>query len=442
MQTDNEQKYTQTLEWLYNRLQAFHRVGAAAYKPGLHTTLNLCRAFGDPHKRLRTIHIAGTNGKGSTAHTLAAVLQLAGYKTGLYTSPHLMDFAERIRIDGQCIAHADVLDFTDRFKALPAYRDGSLDPSFFELATVMAFEYFERQHIDLAVIETGLGGRLDSTNVITPLVSVITNISLDHTALLGNTPAAIAAEKAGIIKPDVPAVIGEADRETRPVFTAAAEKAGAPLFFAQDRKWFPSYGPDGAGRIAYKDTPYGNITAALAGDGQQFNTATILQTVEVLRKYTDLRISDSAVRGGFEKVVELTGLAGRWQKLAEKPCIICDTGHNPGAWQYLGPQLSDLAAKGTLHIVLGFVSDKDISHIVPSLPVSARYYFVRPDTPRAADSTAVAAAAGAHGIKGTAFPPVKAGWEAARQTALAADTIFVGGSNFVVADFLKVFRPS
>lgn len=429
--------YNDTLEFLFNRLQAFHRVGAAAYKPGLHTTLALSEAFGNPHTGLRTIHVAGTNGKGSTAHTLAAILQASGLKVGLYTSPHLLDFNERIRVNGKPISHEDVIDFARRFKALPAFQDGTVDPSFFELATVMAFEYFKRAAVDVAVIEVGLGGRLDSTNIISPDLCIITNISLDHCALLGDSTAAIAAEKAGIIKPGVPVVISEADSDTRPVFEKTAKTVGAPIIFAQDSPAFSRYetAPDS---ILYKDTFCGDLRSQLTGEGQWHNANGILHALTELKRL-GYNISDKAVAEGFAHVVELTGLMGRWQQVGQNPAVICDTGHNPGAWQYTGPRLKSLKT-GHMHMVIGFVGDKDIAHIIDYLPREATYYFVQPDTPRAAASTAVAAEAARHGISGITYPDVKSGWQAAHAAATPEDTVFVGGSNFVVADFLKTFQ--
>lgn len=431
-------EYNTILEFLFNRLQAFHRVGAAAYKPGLHTTLALSHAFGDPHAGLRAIHIAGTNGKGTTAHTLAAILQASGLKTGLYTSPHLLDFNERIRVNGKPIGHAEVIDFARRFSKLPEFADGTLDPSFFELATVMAFEHFRREQTDVAVIETGLGGRLDSTNIISPDLCVITNISLDHCALLGDTTRAIAAEKAGIIKAGVPVIIGEADTDTRPVFEDTAAKARAEIVFAQDTPAFGKFEirPDA---IIYPETPWGEIRSELTGDGQWHNANTIMHALQTLgrRGYS---ISAEAVHTGFANVCRMTGLMGRWQLLRRtSPAVICDTGHNPGAWQYTGPRLKSLKCAG-LHIVLGFVGDKDISHIIDYLPRQARYYFVQPDTPRAARASDVAAEAARHGIAGQVYPDVKSGWLAALAAATDPDdVIFVGGSNFVVADFLTYF---
>lgn len=427
--------YDKTLEFLFNRLQAFHRVGATAYKPGLHTTLNLSAAFGSPHVGLRTIHVAGTNGKGSTAHTLAAVLQASGLKVGLYTSPHLLDFNERIRVNGVPIAHEAVVDFASRFRNLSAFVDGSIDPSFFELATVMAFEHFRRERVDVAVIETGLGGRLDSTNVITPDVSVITNISLDHTALLGSTTAEIAAEKAGIIKSGVPVVIGEADGDTRPVFVSKAAATGSPLVFAEDDRVYADYDLH-TDHIVYRGTPWGDVSSELIGEGQWHNANTVMAVLRELERQ-GYPITADAVCQGFAHVTSMTGLMGRWQKISDSPCVICDTGHNPGAWQYTGPRLAAIGAD-KLHIVLGFAADKDISAIAGYLPVGAHYYFVQPDTPRAAAAADVAAKAAAHGLCGPSFDTVARGWHAACAAADADSTIFVGGSNFVVADFLKV----
>lgn len=428
--------YSETLDFLYNRLQAFHRVGATAYKPGLHTTLALSGLFGNPHDGLRCIHVAGTNGKGSTAHLLASVLQCAGYRVGLYTSPHLLDFGERIRVNGQQIDHRNVIDFTERFLALPQYRDRQIDPSFFELATVMAFEHFRRENVDIAIIETGLGGRLDSTNIITPEVSVITNISLDHTALLGDTPQAIAAEKAGIIKAHIPAVVGEADGAVRKVFEDRGAAVGASVIFAGDSTAFTDVSTSILGNTYY-GTRYGELFCPLSGIYQQHNVNTVLHVLPLLDKFP---IRKADVAEGLAHVNRLTGLTGRWTVADNYPTVIYDTGHNPGAWQYIGPRLQKICDgnKGSVHIILGFVSDKDITHILDHLPHNARYYFVQPDTPRAASAQSVAATAATYGIDGLVFDNITDGWEAAKKAAGTHDTIFVGGSNFVVADLLTV----
>lgn len=423
--------YKQTIDYLFNQLPVFQNKGAGAYKPGLDTVTALSAMFGEPHKRLKTIHVAGTNGKGSTAHTLAAVLQSAGYKTGLFTSPHLLDFRERIRIDGEMIGEDEVTAFVESYLS----RADGLQPSFFELTTVMAFDYFARHGVDIAVIEVGLGGRLDSTNIITPLLSVITNISLDHTALLGNTLELIAGEKAGIIKPGVPVVIGE-DSGVRDVFSAKAGETGSEIIFAEDRAMF-----DGIVKtplsITYKSTPWGDIEGELTGDCQTKNTATILTS---LKKLSELGVKFTAgdVRRGFASVCSLTGLMGRWFKVSDEPLTICDTGHNPGGWQYLSQQLRDL--KSRLHMVIGFVSDKDVSSILGMMPRDARYYFVRPSVERGLDANTLKNKAMAHGLEGRAFDSVAEGYEKALSEAEEGDMIFVGGSTFVVADLLTLLK--
>lgn len=427
--------YQQTLDFLYTRLAAFHRVGAAAYKPGLDTTVRLSEAFGNPHRRFRTIHVGGTNGKGSVSHTLAAILARAGYRVGLYTSPHLVDFPERIRVNGQPITRDAVVDFVERFRTL----DIDADPSFFELATVMAFDWFARQNVDVAVIEVGLGGRLDSTNIITPDLCVITNISLDHMAILGDTRPLIAAEKAGIMKVGVPVVIGEDDDEVRPVFNQVGQDVGAPVIYAtqsgQMLDWRLRDDSEGDSRPFVVTRDYGRFTGDLSGDCQQRNAATILTAVDALRD-KGYRITADAVAEGFANVTADTGLMGRWMRVGDKPLTVCDTGHNCGAWQYLGPRLAKIAAGRTLHMVIGFVSDKDLDAIFPYMPRNARWYFVQPSTPRAARASAVSAKAAAYGLSGECYDSVKAGYDAARDSAADSDTIFVGGSTFVVADLL------
>ena len=423
--------YKQTIDYLFNQLPVFQNKGAGAYKPGLDTVTALSAMFGEPHKRLKTIHVAGTNGKGSTAHTLAAVLQSAGYKTGLFTSPHLLDFRERIRINGEMIGEDEVTTFVGSYLS----RADGLQPSFFELTTVMAFDHFARHGVDIAVIEVGLGGRLDSTNIITPLLSVITNISLDHTALLGNTIELIAGEKAGIIKPGVPVVIGE-DSGVRDVFSAKAGETGSEIIFAEDRAMF-----DGVVKtplsITYKSTPWGDIEGELTGDCQTKNTTTILTA---LKKLSELGVKFTAgdVMRGFSRVCSLTGLMGRWFKVADEPLTICDTGHNPGGWQYLSQQLRDV--KSRLHMVIGFVNDKDVSSILGMMPGDARYYFVRPSVERGLDANALKDKAMAHGLEGRAFDSVAEGYEKALSEAEEGDMIFVGGSTFVVADLLTLLK--
>ena len=406
----------------------FQKIGAEAYKPGLDTVKTLSSAFGNPHKRLRTIHIAGTNGKGSTAHTLAAILQSAGYRVGLFTSPHLIDFRERMRINGVMISEADVIDFIERFRKL----DLACKPSFFELTTVMAFEWFAKSDIDLAVIETGLGGRLDSTNIIDPDLCVITNISFDHVALLGNSLTQIASEKAGIIKENVPVVIGEAeDSDVKNVFIETAAAHHSPLTFAQDIHPFSCYHfvHDG---ILYKDTPFGDIVGELSGECQTKNAATILTAIINLLKL-GWKIKSEDVKNGFANVTEITGLTGRWMVTCQHPRIICDTGHNIGGWKYLSETLNTISG---LHMIIGFVNDKDVSGILSIMPKDAKYYFTKASVARAMDEKILAGLASEAHINGSVYTSVTEAVSAAKKMAKKNDTIFIGGSTFVVADYL------
>ena len=421
--------YDEAINFLYTQLPMFQRMGANAYKPGLDTSIALDKAFGNPHSRFPSIHIAGTNGKGSTAHTLAAILQSAGYKVGLYTSPHLVDFRERIRINGEMISHSAVVDFVNRYRALQL----DCQPSFFELTMTMAFEYFAKEKIDIAVIETGLGGRLDSTNIISPILSIITNISFDHTAFLGDTLTAIASEKAGIIKRNIPVVVGEASGDVKQLFLDKSIEMNSPIKFADENKAFSSaeLTPDG---YLYHNTPFGNITGELTGECQQKNTATILSAIEQLR-LIGWEITPDAVKQGFANVCNLTGLAGRWMELQQSPRVVCDTGHNVGGWEYLSRQLSQV--EGKLHMVIGFVTDKDISHILDLMPHNATYYFTRAEIPRALSADEVKAIALAKGLKGEAYATVAEAYQKAIISASATDTIFIGGSTFVVADLLS-----
>lgn len=377
-----------------------------------------------------TVHIAGTNGKGSTAHTLAAILQSAGYRTGLYTSPHLVDFRERMRVDGEMITEREVVDFVNKYNDMAL----QLSPSFFELTMAMAFDFFRRREVDVAVIETGLGGRLDSTNIIQPILSVITNISFDHTALLGNTLEAIASEKAGIIKRGVPAVIGEAAGSVRKVFEEKAASEWAPVTFACDSHEICSV-DDIAGHPVYTTRSFGTFAGELSGEWQTRNAATILESVHALSA-CGLSIPQQAVAEGFGAVCALTGLAGRWMTIAESPLTICDTGHNTGGWQYLAPRISSLP--GTKHLILGFVNDKDISGILRLAATvrDARFYFTRASVERALPPESVAVAAGAEGLRGTCHESVTDAYKAALAAAGEGDSIFVGGSTFIVADLL------
>lgn len=420
--------YNEAIDFLYNQLPMFQRVGAPAYKPGLETCLKLSDAFGNPHNKFKSVHIGGTNGKGSTAHTLAAIMQSAGYKVGLYTSPHLIDFRERIRINGEMIPKYAVSDFVDRFRRM----DLDCSPSFFELTMVMAFEYFAIENVDIAMIEVGLGGRLDSTNIISPEMCVITNISFDHMQFLGETLEAIAGEKAGIIKPGIPVVIGEASGKIKEVFERKAKEVHAPIVFADELKLFSSYriADDG---IYYQGTPSGDIKGVLTGEYQLKNTATIFSAVKQLISQGWV-VSDDAVRNGFAHVDSLTGLSGRWMKISDKPLTICDTGHNEGGWQYLSHQISRMGKMR--HLVIGFVSDKDVSHIIKLMPKDAKYYFTRPSIARGMDENILAETAKKEDLRGEVFSDVRSAYEAARNNASADDFIYVGGSTFVVADFL------
>ncbi len=437
--------YKETTEYMYNSAPVFEKVGAIAYKPGLDTTLALDQHLGCPHCAFKTIHVAGTNGKGSVSHTLAAILQSAGHRVGLFTSPHLVDFRERIRVNGEMISEQDVIDFVEDNRSFFE----PLHPSFFELTTCMAFWYFQKQKVDIAVIEVGLGGRLDSTNIITPILSVITNISFDHMQFLGHTLAQIATEKAGIIKPGVPVVIGEALAATRPVFARTAFERQSPIIFAEDDPIVVGdLGKDTAHpayviNLHVKDGHrYGEnrLSHELQGDYQVKNANTILWVCEYLRQTGWITGLDD-IRKGFSKVCETTGLAGRWQRLQEHPTVVCDTGHNVGGWEYLSRQLRRQSC-ATLRIVFGMVDDKDIDTVLGMLPTSAEYYFTQASTHRAIPAEVVAKKASAHGITGRVFTSVRAAYEASLSEAQSDDFIFVGGSSYVVADLLALLSPS
>ena len=428
--------YKDTLDWLFTQLPAFHKVGAGAYKPGLDRVLALSNLFGNPHSGLKCIHIAGTNGKGSTAHTLAAILQSQGYKVGLFTSPHLVDFRERIRVNGEMIAEDDVVDFVVKAKDLAS----NLGPSFFELTAVMAFDYFRKRGVDYAVIEVGLGGRLDSTNIITPLLSVITNISLDHTSLLGSTEVEIAGEKAGIIKREVPVVIGESSGDVRERFLSKATGLDAPIIFADDSDEIISV-KDFPGYLLYETRHFGAFKGDLTGTYQQANARTILSAVAELR-HNGLDISDKSVASGFANVCKLTGLFGRWSQLADNPLTICDTGHNSGGWRFISRQLASIGVRK--HIIVGFVNDKDVESVLSMLADvhDVCYYFTQPETPRKLPAAELCAKAAQHGISGGCFETVDAAYKAALADIAdkSREMIFIGGSNFVVADLLTSMR--
>lgn len=425
--------YEETLEYLYRQLPVFQQVGSAAYKPGLQNSEALDEYFGHPHRKFHTLHIAGTNGKGSVSHLLASILQLNGYKTGLYTSPHLVDFRERIRIDGQMIPRQEVIDFAEKHLAPTLH----IHPSFFELTMMMAFDYFVRQAVDAAVIEVGLGGRLDSTNIITPDLCVITNISYDHVQMLGHTLPQIAREKAGIIKHGIPVVIGEAQGEVKQVFIDKASEVGAPIFFAEECVHFDSARQSDRG-WEFDSPEYPHLFGELGGLCQEKNAATVLTAVARLREL-GYRITDQSVYEAFVHVTRLTGLMGRWQQLQASPRLICDTGHNTGGMQYIAHQLRN-EHYDTLRIVIGMVNDKDISGVLAMLPKEATYYFTRASVPRALPQDKLEALATQAGLKGRSFPTVKEAVTAAQKESRPEDLIFVGGSTFIVADLLQ-FMP-
>lgn len=419
--------YQQTIEWLYNATPQFQRIGAAAYKPGIQTAITLSEAFGNPHRAYPSVHVAGTNGKGSTCHTLAAILQSQGYKVGLYTSPHLVDFRERIRINGEMIPKEKVVEFVDKYRQMNL----GISPSFFELTTIMAFDWFATQKVDIAIIETGLGGRLDTTNIITPVVCAITNISKDHTAQLGNTLAEIASEKAGIIKPGVPVVVGNDSGDgVSDIFVRKSNECGSDLILAGKRLLTHRCNEND---IEYSDAVFGNFHGELAGDCQPENTSTVLCIIEQLQK-KGFVVTAEAVAKGFASVTSLTGLAGRWMKVSSHPDVICDTGHNAGGWEWLAPKLDSFGE--TLSMVIGFVGDKDISAIVDKLPKKARYFLTQPSVPRALPADSLKQKIIDTGIEATCYPTVCAAFAAAKKATPEEGTIFIGGSNFIVGDYL------
>lgn len=423
--------YEETLQYLYNQLPVFQQVGATAYKPGLGNSLALDRYFGHPHTRFRSIHVGGTNGKGSTSHLLAAILQKSGYKVGLYTSPHLVDFRERIRINGRMIPKSYVMTFTENH--LEATRH--IAPSFFELTMMLAFDYFASEGVDVAVIEVGLGGRLDSTNIITPDLSIITNISFDHTQFLGHTLTDIAREKAGIIKPGVPVVIGEAEGEVKQVFSETASRQGAEIHFADTENDIAQSVITESGQWRFDSAEYPNLTGELGGYCQEKNAATVLTAVSIL-KQSGYAIPTDAVYQGFAQVIEITGLQGRWQKIGSSPLIVCDTGHNTGGMAYIVRQLKQTPCK-QLRIVIGMVNDKDINGVLRMLPRDAVYYFTQASVKRALPADEMQRMAAVHGLNGRAFSSVQEAYRQALSESDKEDFIFVGGSTFVVADFLS-----
>jgi len=432
--------YQETCEYLYNAMPMFERLGASGYKEGLENSRKLDEHFGKPHKNFLTIHIAGTNGKGSCSHTISAILQMCGYRVGLYTSPHLVDFSERIRINGQPISEDYVISFVEREKSFIE----SLQPSFFEVTTAMAFKYFAEMEVDIAVIEVGLGGRLDCTNIISPILSVITNIGYDHTQFLGSTLEEIALEKAGIIKHRTPVVIGETTPETRAIFDAIAEEAHAPIIYAEDHVEVLDWKPSENG-ITYQTENFGIVEGELAGIYQAKNTNTILCAIRQLERLgymhpiscdPDTICENREVREGMKSVCDLTGLKGRWQTICERPLTICDTGHNVPGWKYLSEQLSTIKCHH-MHILFGMVDDKDLEGVMALLPKDATYYFTKASTKRAVSENLLKLFAQQAGLQGESYPNVPSAYESIKKAAKDTDFVFIGGSSYVVADFLK-----
>lgn len=437
---DSKMTYQNALDYLYSQLPMFSRIGAAAYKPGLDTSLAIDKFFNHPHHQFKSIHVGGTNGKGSTSHMLAAILQSQGYKVGLYTSPHLVDFRERMRVNGEMIPEEKVIEFVKNWQK-SAY-DGH--PSFFELTMMMAFDWFAKEKVNYAVIEVGMGGRLDSTNIITPELCVITNISNDHAQFLGTTLPMIAAEKAGIMKHSIPVIIGESEGEVRDVFANRASEVGAPITFAEDHprilsltEHFPSetssesHGWDGV-------SEEGRWTSPLSGDYQKKNLNTVLHTIDGMRKI-GIKITDESVIKGIEGVETLTGLRGRWSILSTDPLVIADTGHNIAGVEFNMQQLSRLMKKrpdGCLRIVIGFVADKAIEKILKLLPKDAEYYLTNANIPRALPADQLKERFIESGLDGRVFHNVKTAYQKALSEASHDDIIFVGGSTFIVADLL------
>lgn len=432
--------YQETIDYLFNRTTSYENQGATGYKEGLDTSYKLDEHFGHPHESFRSIHVAGTNGKGSVAHLIATELQVSGYTVGLYTSPHLIDFRERIRINGTPIDEDYVVKFVEEEKEFFE----PLNPSFFELTTAMAFKYFKEKNVDIAVIEVGLGGRLDCTNIITPIVSIITNISLDHTQLLGSSLEQIAFEKGGIIKKGVPVIIGEAKPETRAVFSAMASEMQAPIYFAEDEQEIVSSELKGE-YIHYKAAHLGEFDCELTGEYQPRNMNTVVVALHRLVEMGYLadcideknnHLIAEEMSNAFKNVTKITGLMARWQTVRENPRVICDTGHNPGAWEYLGKQLESLNCQ-KLRIIFGIVEDKDIYGVMALLPKNATYFFTKGSTKRAFPETSLKIFGEQFGLKGECYPTVIEAYQTAMQGATSEDVIFIGGSTYIVADFLK-----
>ncbi len=428
--------YSETIKWLYQQLPMYQRDGAAAYKADLDKTIAILKAIDNPQESFKVIHVAGTNGKGSVSHFIASVLQESGYKTGLYTSPHLKDFRERIKVNGKMIPEKDVVNFIEKNKN----EIKNISPSFFEITVAMAYEYFKNENVDFAILETGMGGRLDSTNISSPILSIITNIGYDHTRFLGNTLEKIAYEKAGIIKDGIPVVIGRKQKETSPVFETAAGNKNTRLYFAEDHfelkqihtpssfiKHYDIWKDD----LLYIE----NIESPLGGNYQAENIATALQALDVLKELKIIATGINEIKEGIENTVDNTGIKGRWQVLNTNPVTIADTGHNEDGIRSNVTQLLQMDFN-RLHIVLGIVSDKDYDGILSLLPGSATYYFCKADIPRAMDAEELKNKAEDFGLSGNFYPSVTHAYSSAVNNAAANDLVFVGGSTFVVAEII------
>jgi len=437
--TNNLMNYSETLEFLYSSLPMYQRIGKAAYKSDLNTTIKLDNFFGNPHKEFKTIHIAGTNGKGSVSHMLASVLQSAGYTTGLYTSPHFIDFRERIRVNGKLADKEYIVDFVEDNRDI--FKD--LEPSFFEITVAMAFLYFKQKNVDVAIVETGMGGRLDSTNVIAPVLSVITNIGFDHTQYLGDTLEKIAAEKAGIIKERVPVVVGQANKKVREVFIAKARAMNSEIYFADDhyslKKSDENNNTEKQVFNVYLDGKniIEKLNTDLLGDYQALNIITVMQSLQLMQKRWT--INTESLLSGLRNVKHNTGFAGRWQIMRQSPIVICDAGHNPDGLRLSIGQLMNLEGN-RMHIIIGMVNDKDIGSMLSILPCGAEYYFTQAGIPRAMDSEILREKASDYNLGGYSYRSVSDAYDSAMANAATDDIIFIGGSSFVVADFLKYFN--
>lgn len=427
--------YEQTLQYLYNQLPFYQRIGKAAYKADLYTSLALDKYFDHPHRNFKSIHIAGTNGKGSVAHMIASIIQEEGYTCGLYTSPHLKDFRERIKINGCPISKNEICRFISKNKSLFE----KFTSSFFEMSVALAFHYFKNKNVDYAVIETGMGGRLDSTNIITPLVSVITNIGFDHTEFLGNTLEEIAIEKAGIIKPNIPVIIGEANTSLRDVFSKTASGRNAPVYFAEDTckatKTLSATPRISILTINVPDLP--ELSCDLPGNYQEKNVATVLQTIKVL-KNSGVTLSHNAILQGIGNTVKNTGIYGRWQILQESPLVVCDVAHNEDGLRAITKQIKATPHQ-KLHFVLGFVKDKNINALLSVLPSDAYYYFCKADIPRGLDVNELSKVAKQSGLKGSSHTSVNKAYEAAMKAASKDDMVCISGSTFIVAEVPALF---